>query len=34
MTSAEKEITEILLTIPNLPCAAVREGTTGADNIV
>ena len=34
MTSAEKEITEILLTIPNLPCAAVPEGTTAADNIV
>ena len=34
MTSAEKEITDILLTIPNLPCAAVPEGTCASDNIV
>lgn len=34
MTSAEKEIVDILLTIPNLPCAAVPEGTCAADNIV
>ncbi len=34
MTSAEKEITEILLTIPNLPCAAVPEGSSAEDNIV
>lgn len=34
MTSAEKEITDILLTIPNLPCAAVPEGSSAVDNIV
>lgn len=34
MTSAEREITDILLTIPNLPCAAVPEGTCASDNVV
>ena len=34
MVSAEKEITEILLTVPNLPYAGVPEGRTAEDNIV
>ena len=34
MTAAAGEITEILLTIPNLPCDAVPEGRTAADNVV
>ena len=34
MVSAEKEITDILLTVPNLPYAGVPEGRTAADNIV
>ncbi|MDE5981511.1 MAG: serine--tRNA ligase [Duncaniella sp.] len=31
---AEKESTDILLTIPNLPCDAVPQGKTAADNVV
>lgn len=31
---AEKEIRDILLTIPNTPCADVPEGLTAADNVV
>ena len=34
MTDAEKQITDILLTIPNMPCEAVPEGRTAEDNIV
>ncbi len=34
MTAAANEITEILLTIPNLPCDAVPEGRTAEDNVV
>ena len=34
MVAAEREITDILLTIPNLPCDAVPEGRTAEDNIV
>ena len=34
MVSAEKEITDILLTVPNLPYAGVPEGRTAEDNIV
>ena len=34
MVTAEREITDILLTIPNLPCDAVPEGRTAEDNIV
>lgn len=31
---AETEIRNILLTIPNIPCAMVPEGKTAADNVV
>ena len=34
MTAAASEITEILLSIPNLPCDAVPEGRTAEDNVV
>ena len=34
MVTAEKEITDILLSIPNLPCDAVPAGRTAEDNIV
>ena len=34
MDSIEKEITELLLTIPNLPNADVPEGKTAEDNVV
>ncbi len=34
MVNAEKEIVDILLTIPNLPCAAVPAGKSAEDNIV
>ena len=34
MTSAEKEITDILLTIPNTPCDLVPDGKTAEDNLV
>lgn len=34
LTAAEEEIRNILLTIPNMPCDAVPEGKTAADNVV
>ncbi|MEG1574844.1 MAG: serine--tRNA ligase [Bacteroidales bacterium] len=34
MTGAEKEITDILLTIPNTPCDIVPDGKCAEDNIV
>ncbi len=34
LARAESEIRQILLTIPNLPCAMVPEGKTAADNVV
>ncbi len=34
LKAAEDKITEILLSIPNVPCSAVPEGKTAADNIV
>lgn len=34
VAAAEKESTDILLTIPNLPCDAVPQGKTAADNVV
>ncbi|WP_270568641.1 serine--tRNA ligase [Coprobacter secundus] len=34
MNDAEKQITDILLSIPNTPCDAVPEGRTAEDNIV
>lgn len=34
LDGAEKEIREILLSVPNLPCAMVPEGKTAADNVV
>lgn len=34
MSAAANEITEILLSIPNLPCDAVPEGRTAEDNVV
>lgn len=34
MTAAEKEITEILLTIPNTPCDLVPDGRSAEDNLV
>ncbi len=34
MTSAESEITEILLSVPNTPCDMVPEGRTAEDNLV
>ncbi len=34
LAAAEDEIRNILLTIPNLPCDAVPEGKTAADNVV
>lgn len=34
LAAAEVEIRNILLTIPNLPCDAVPEGKTAADNVV
>ena len=34
VADAEKESTDILLTIPNLPCDAVPQGKTAADNVV
>ena len=32
--AAENEITEILLSVPNVPCAMVPEGRTAEDNVV
>lgn len=34
LATAELEIRNILLTIPNIPCAMVPEGKTAADNVV
>ncbi|MDE5821447.1 MAG: serine--tRNA ligase [Paramuribaculum sp.] len=34
LATAEEEIRNILLTIPNLPCDAVPEGKTAEDNVV
>ena len=34
LAEAEEKIREILLTIPNTPCAAVPHGTSAADNVV
>ena len=34
LDAAAKEITEILLTVPNIPCEMVPEGKTAADNVV
>lgn len=34
LTEAENAIREILLSVPNVPCAMVPEGTSAADNVV
>ena len=34
MTTAESEITDILLSVPNTPCDMVPEGRTAEDNVV
>lgn len=34
LEECEREVRDLLLTIPNLPCAAVPEGLTAADNVV
>ena len=34
LDAAEKKITEILLSIPNIPCKMVPEGKTAEDNVV
>ena len=34
LDAAAKEITDILLTVPNIPCEMVPEGKTAADNVV
>lgn len=34
LDAAEQNIREILLTVPNLPCAMVPEGKSAADNVV
>ena len=34
LTAAEKEITEILLSVPNVPYSGVPEGKTAEDNVV
>lgn len=34
LTAAEKDIRDILLNVPNVPCAMVPEGTSAADNVV
>lgn len=34
LTAAQKEITDILLSVPNLPYAGVPEGRTAEDNVV
>ena len=34
LEECEREVHNLLLTIPNLPCAAVPEGLTAADNVV
>lgn len=33
LEECEKKMTELLLTVPNLPCADVPEGLTAADNV-
>ena len=33
LRAAEEEITQILLSVPNLPCSQVPEGATAADNV-
>ncbi len=34
LEASEKKMTELLLTVPNLPCEAVPEGKTAEDNVV
>ena len=34
LRECEQKLTELLLTVPNLPCADVPEGLTAADNVV
>lgn len=34
LKECEQKLTELLLTVPNLPCAEVPEGLTAADNVV
>ena len=34
LSAAEKDIRDILLNVPNVPCAMVPEGTSAADNVV
>lgn len=34
LTAAEKDIRDILLNVPNVPCEMVPEGTSAADNVV
>lgn len=34
LAEREKEMRDLLLTVPNLPCAAVPEGLTAEDNVV
>lgn len=34
LEECEKKMTELLLTVPNMPCAAVPEGLTAEDNVV
>ena len=34
LAAAEKNIRDILLNVPNVPCAMVPEGTSAADNVV
>lgn len=34
LAAAEKSIRDILLNVPNIPCAMVPEGTSAADNVV
>ena len=34
LEECEKKMTDLLLTVPNLPCAEVPEGLTAADNVV
>ena len=34
LSATEKEIRDLLLTVPNVPCAMVPEGKTAADNVV
>lgn len=34
LAAAEKDIRDILLNVPNVPCAMIPEGTSAADNVV